>query len=165
MRLVLSSAWIAVRQLQMVKLRNIWHSFSSSTIDLSTARTIESLLNGLVLTSTATADIIIHSYLLLGRNLTFDCLNLLISCLLRLARYYTRLLQLALFDRAYHRVDVGAGRTLHMVAIYILLAHTSLVLLRLLLLLLLQLILLLPGFKHMYLILLYFLDVLNLLLL
>ena len=159
MRLVLPSTWITIWKLQMVKLRNIWHSFSSSTIDLSTSRTIESLLNSLVLTSTPSTDIIIHPQLLLSRNLTLNGLYLLISCLLRLHRYYTCLFQLALFNRAYHLVAaVCTHRTLHMVTIYIL-GHCFLILLFLLLTLLL------PGFKHMYLILLYFLYVLNLLLL
>ena len=162
--LLLMSARIPVRQLKMLKLRNIWYSFSSCAIGMSTSWAIESLLYGLVLTSASTSTFIYHSELLLGSNLTFNCLNLLVSGLLCLARYYTRLFQLALFNWAYYWVagNIRASGTLQMVVIYTCRNWERLLWF---LQLLLILILLLPGFKHMYLILLYFLNVLNLLLL
>jgi len=152
-RLMLFSPWNTIGKLEMLhlkmlKMRNIGHSFSSSTIDLPASRAIESLLNSLVLTSTARTDIVIDPQLLLGRNLTLNSLYLLISRLLCLHWHDTSLLQLPLLNGTDH---LPTGLTLHVSGLFILTF--------------LKLILLFPCFKHMYLILLYFLYVLNLLLL
>ena len=159
--LLLLTAWVAIWELKIVELRHVWHDFNSCAVGLSTSRAVKGLLQGLVLTATST--FIYHSELLLRCNLTLNRLNLLVSRLLRLTWYYTRLFQLTLFNGANYRISMWRSRALLMVSIIYTCRNRSSLLRFLQLLLLLTL--LLPGFQHMYLILLYFLDVLNLLLL
>lgn len=159
--LILLSAWVAIGQLQMFKLRNIRCAFYSA-IGTPSSRAVEGVLSGLVLTSTCT--FIHHSQLLFRCNLTFYRFNLLIRGLLRLTRHYTGLFQLTLLNGADHWVDIGASRALQMIILQRWVIGSCRIH-RWCFLWLQLLLLLLPGFKHMYLILLYFLNVLNLLLL